>query len=140
MSIRCQEFEKAARIRDEEQKIKNELEKMKNDWNQKNQTNTDTVDGEDIAEIVSSWTGIPVKRLAEEESERLLKMEEVLHTRVIGQDEAVKAVSRAIRRSRVGLKGSKTSGWFIHFSWPQELVKLNFVKLWQKHCLVMKMR
>lgn len=106
-SIRCQEYEKAAKIRDEEQKIKNDLEKMKGDWNQKNQTSTDTVDEEDIAEIVSSWTGIPVKRLAEEESERLMKMEEVLHTRVIGQNEAVKAVSKAIRRSRVGLKDPK---------------------------------
>lgn len=106
-AIRSQEYEKAARIRDEEQAARNDLEKKKNEWNQKNQTNTDTVDGEDIAEIVSSWTGIPVKRLAEEESERLMKMEEVLHTRVIGQDEAVKAISRAIRRSRVGLKDPK---------------------------------
>jgi ATP-dependent Clp protease ATP-binding subunit ClpC len=106
-SIRSQEYEKAAKIRDEEQKVKNEFEKMKNDWDQKNQTETDTVNADDIAEIVASWTGIPVKRLAEEESERLLKMEKELHTRVIGQDEAVKAVSRAIRRSRVGLKDPK---------------------------------
>ncbi|MCX8128545.1 MAG: ATP-dependent Clp protease ATP-binding subunit [Clostridia bacterium] len=106
-AIRCQEYEKAARVRDEEQKIKGELDKMKNEWNQKNQTKTDTVTEEEIAEIVSSWTGIPVKRLAEEESERLMKMEEVLHLRVIGQEEAVKAVSRAIRRGRVGLKDPK---------------------------------
>ncbi len=106
-AIRCQEFEKAARIRDEEQNVKNELEKAKNDWNQKNQTKTDTVTEDEIADIVSSWTGIPVKRLAEEESERLMKMEDVLHLRVIGQDEAVKAISKAIRRGRVGLKDPK---------------------------------
>ena len=106
-SIRCQEYEKAARIRDQEQKLKNEHEKMKNEWYQKNQTRTDTVTEEEISEIVASWTGIPVKRLAEEESERLMKMEEVLHKRVIGQDEAVRAVSKAIRRGRVGLKDPK---------------------------------
>jgi ATP-dependent Clp protease ATP-binding subunit ClpC len=103
-SIVCQEFEKAARIRDEEQRLKNELEKAKNEWQQKNQTTTDTVTEEEIAGIVADWTGIPVKRLAEEETERLMKMEEVLHERVIGQEEAVRAISKAIRRGRVGLK------------------------------------
>lgn len=103
-AIRLQEFEKAAAIRDQEQKLKAEYEKMKDDWYQKNQTRTDTVTEDEIADIVSSWTGIPVKRLAEEESERLMKMEDVLHERVIGQDEAVKAVAKAIRRGRVGLK------------------------------------
>ena len=103
-SIICQEFEKAARIRDEEQRLKNELDKAKNDWQQKNQTTTDTVTEEEIAGIVADWTGIPVKRLAEEESERLMKMEDTLHNRVIGQEEAVKAISKAIRRGRVGLK------------------------------------
>lgn len=106
-SIRCQEFEKAARIRDEEQNIKNELDKVKNEWHQKNQTKTDTVTEDEIAEIVASWTGIPVKKLAEEESERLKNMESVLHMRVIGQNEAVKAISKAIRRGRVGLKDPK---------------------------------
>lgn len=106
-SIRCQEFEKAANIRDEEQKLKNELDKIKDQWRQKNQTKTDTVTSDDIAEIVASWTGIPVKKLAEEESERLLKMEDTLHNRVIGQEEAVKSISKAIRRGRVGLKDPK---------------------------------
>ncbi|NLD46139.1 MAG: ATP-dependent Clp protease ATP-binding subunit, partial [Clostridiaceae bacterium] len=106
-SIICQEFEKAARIRDEEQRLKNELDKAKNDWQQKNQTTTDTVTEEEIAGIVADWTGIPVKRLAEEETERLMKMEDILHGRVIGQDEAVKAISKAIRRGRVGLKDPK---------------------------------
>lgn len=106
-AIRSQEFEKAAGIRDEEQKLKNELEKSKNEWYQKNQTKTDTVSEEHIAEVVSSWTGVPVRKLAEEETERLKKMEDILHVRVIGQDEAVKAVSKAIRRGRVGLKDPK---------------------------------
>jgi len=106
-SIICQEFEKAARIRDEEQRLKNELEKAKSDWQQKNQTTTDTVTEEEVAGIVADWTGIPVKRLAEEESERLMKMEDILHSRVIGQEEAVKAISKAIRRGRVGLKDPK---------------------------------
>jgi ATP-dependent Clp protease ATP-binding subunit ClpC len=106
-AIRNQEFEKAANIRDQEHKLKEELERAKNKWYQKNQTKTDTVTGDDIAEIVSSWTGIPVKRLVEEEAERLMKMEDILHQRVVGQDEAVKAVSKAIRRGRVGLKDPK---------------------------------
>jgi ATP-dependent Clp protease ATP-binding subunit ClpC len=106
-SIRSQEFEKAARIRDEEQRLKSELEKAKNEWYQKSQVKTDTVTEDHIAEVVASWTGIPVKKLAEEETERLMKMEEVLHLRVIGQEEAVKAVSKAIRRGRVGLKDPK---------------------------------
>jgi len=106
-AIRTQEFEKAAKIRDEEQLVKSKLEKLKNEWTQKNQISTDKVVEDDIAEIVSSWTGIPVKRLAEEESERLLKLEEILHKRVIGQEEAVKAIAKAIRRSRVGLKDPK---------------------------------
>lgn len=113
-AIRSQEFEKAAGIRDQESQLKNELEKVKNEWMQKNQTRTDTVTEEEVGDIVASWTGIPVKRLAEEESERLMKMEDVLHERVIGQDEAVKAVSRAIRRGRVGLKDPKRpTGSFI---------------------------
>ena len=106
-AIRSQEFEKAAGIRDQEQKLKVEHERIKGDWYQKNQTRTDIVTEEDIGDIVASWTGIPVKRLAEEESERLMKMEEELHKRVIGQDEAVKAISKAIRRGRVGLKDPK---------------------------------
>jgi ATP-dependent Clp protease ATP-binding subunit ClpC len=106
-AIRCQEFEKAAKIRDKEQETRERLEKAKDDWQQKNQTKTDTVTEDEIAEIVASWTGIPVKRLAEEETERLMNMEEILHKRVIGQEEAVKAISKAIRRGRVGLKDPK---------------------------------
>lgn len=106
-SIRHQEFEKAAKLRDEEQNLKNELDKIRDVWHQKNQTKTDTVTEDEIGDIVASWTGIPVKKLAEGESERLLKMEDTLHNRVIGQDEAVKSISKAIRRGRVGLKDPK---------------------------------
>jgi len=106
-AIRSQEFEKAAKIRDQEQNLKGELEKAKNEWYQKSQVKTNTVTEDQIAEVVSSWTGIPVKKLAEEESERLMKMEEILHKRVIGQEQGVKAVSKAIRRGRVGLKDPK---------------------------------
>ncbi|MBE3552660.1 MAG: ATP-dependent Clp protease ATP-binding subunit, partial [Kyrpidia tusciae] len=106
-AVQSQEFEKAAALRDKEQRLREELEKRKQEWQQKQASKDSVVTEEDIAEIVSSWTGIPVKKLAEEESERLLHMEEILHKRVIGQDEAVEAVSRAIRRARAGLKDPK---------------------------------
>ncbi len=106
-AINGQEFEKAAELRDEEQKIKGELERLRDNWKQQQGGAELVVDEEDIAHIVSTWTGIPVKRLAEEESQKLLKMEEELHRRVVGQDEAIAAVSRAIRRARAGLKDPK---------------------------------
>lgn len=113
-AIRLQEFEKAARIRDGESKLKEELQKARAEWHKNNQTKTDTVSEEDIAEVVSSWTGIPVRRMTQEESERLMHLEDILHKRVIGQDEAISAVSRAIRRGRVGLKDpSRPIGSFI---------------------------
>jgi ATP-dependent Clp protease ATP-binding subunit ClpC len=106
-AVRGQEFEAAAKYRDKEQQLKQELQNLKKEWEQSKVTDTQSVTAEDIAQIVSAWTGIPVKRLAEEETERLLNMESILHQRVIGQDEAVKAVSRAIRRARAGLKDPK---------------------------------
>ncbi|SHF46893.1 ATP-dependent Clp protease ATP-binding subunit ClpC [Caldanaerobius fijiensis DSM 17918] len=106
-AISTQEFEKAARLRDEEQKCREELEKIKEQWEHKNLSKDKSVTEEDIANIVSLWTGIPVKKLAEEESEKLLHLEEILHNRVIGQDEAIEAISRAVRRARVGLKDPK---------------------------------
>ncbi len=106
-AVVAQEFEKAAALRDQEQQLRAELEKMKNKWVQRKELDQCIVTEEDIAEVVSSWTGIPVSKLREEESERLLRLEEVLHQRVIGQDEAVKAVARAIRRARAGLKDPK---------------------------------
>ncbi|MFZ5634564.1 MAG: ATP-dependent Clp protease ATP-binding subunit [Bacillota bacterium] len=103
-AINNQEFEKAAQLRDREQGLKKELDSTRESWKQQQGGQELTVNEEDIAQIVSTWTGIPVKKLAEEETERLLKMEEVLHRRVVAQDEAVKAVSRAVRRARAGLK------------------------------------
>jgi ATP-dependent Clp protease ATP-binding subunit ClpC len=102
-----QEFEKAASLRDEEQQVQNELERIKNNWVQRKELDQSIVTDDDIAAVVSSWTGVPVNRLQEEESQRLLHMEETLHQRVIGQDEAVGSVSRAIRRARAGLKDPK---------------------------------
>ncbi|GBF12005.1 ATP-dependent Clp protease ATP-binding subunit [Tepidibacillus infernus] len=106
-AVQSQEFEKAASLRDREQQLKEELEVTKNKWKEQ-QGRTDTeVSIDDISHVVASWTGIPVTKMAEEETERLLKMESILHERVIGQEEAVKAISRAIRRARAGLKDPK---------------------------------
>ena len=107
-AVRNQEFEKAAELRDQERKIKEELAELKKEWEQQIGTSDlSMVTGDDVAYIVSSWTGIPVKELTEEESARLLNLEKILHQRVIGQDEAVESVSRAIRRARAGLKDPK---------------------------------
>ena len=106
-AVNSQDFETAAKLRDEEKEATEKLEKMKESWQEKAEQKKGEVTGEEIAQIVSSWTGVPVSQLTEKESERLLKMEEILHARLVGQDEAVKAVSRAIRRSRTGLKDPK---------------------------------
>ncbi|NLC45432.1 MAG: ATP-dependent Clp protease ATP-binding subunit [Clostridiales bacterium] len=106
-AVMNQNYEKAASIRDEEQKIKDQIEEKKSKWNKKSISHSEIVGEEDIAQIVASWTGVPVKKLTEGETDRLLNMEDILHNRVIGQDEAVKAVSRAIRRARAGLKDPK---------------------------------
>jgi ATP-dependent Clp protease ATP-binding subunit ClpC len=103
-SIGAQEFEKAAQLRDQETRLREEIETARQNWRQKQDEGVLEVAEDDIAAIASIWTGIPVKELKVEETERLLKMEEALHQRVVGQDEAVTAVSRAIRRARAGLK------------------------------------
>ncbi|HIW33564.1 MAG TPA: ATP-dependent Clp protease ATP-binding subunit, partial [Candidatus Paenibacillus intestinavium] len=106
-AVQSQEFEKAAALRDTEQKIREELDTTKNLWKEKQGRTDSEVTPEDIAQVVASWTGIPVSKLGEGETERLLKMESILHDRIIGQEEAVKSVSRAIRRARAGLKDPK---------------------------------
>lgn len=106
-AIKTEEFEKAGEIKKKQNEIRQLLEQEKNEWQTKHSKSTQVVTEEEIADIVSSWTGIPVKRLAEEESERLKNMEEILHKRVVGQKQAVEAVSKAIRRGRVGLKDPK---------------------------------
>ncbi|MCL8206469.1 MAG: ATP-dependent Clp protease ATP-binding subunit [Actinomycetia bacterium] len=106
-AVQAQEFEKAAQMRDEEQRLRNQLNELMQAWHTQQGKEAAVVTAEDIAHIVSSWTGIPVERLAGEESVRLLHLEEELHQRVVGQDEAVQAVARAIRRARAGLKNPR---------------------------------
>ena len=106
-AVKNQEFEKAAELRDTEKELKKELDEIKESWKQKKGRNDMVVQTEDIAQIVSSWTGIPVTKLEETETKKLLKLEEHLHKRVVGQDEAIKAVSEAVRRARAGLKDPK---------------------------------
>lgn len=103
-AINAQEYEKAAKFRDEEQRLRDEFENEHKEWVNKRRLQVGSVGEEEIAAIVSSWTGVPVSKLATEESERLVHLEEVLHQRVIGQEEAVQAVARAVRRARAGLK------------------------------------
>ena len=106
-AVRAQDFEAAARFRDQEREQREALDKERKAWESSSSGSRRAVTPEDIAAVVSGWTGIPVTSLTEDESARLLRMEETLHMRVIGQDEAVSAVSRAIRRGRVGLKDPK---------------------------------
>lgn len=106
-AVNAQEFERAAALRDEERKLDKEIKDKKENWHDMAGKSHDEVTPADIADIVSSWTGVPVTQLSTEESYRLLHMEDELHRRIVGQDEAVEAVSRAIRRGRVGLKDPK---------------------------------
>jgi ATP-dependent Clp protease ATP-binding subunit ClpC len=106
-AVRGQDFEAAARLRDEEKARRKDLEQRKAEWNEQQTKAHSEVTEADIAAVIAGWTGIPVQRLTEDESERLLKLEDILHERVIGQTEAVSAVSKAIRRSRVGLRDPK---------------------------------
>ncbi|EIJ80048.1 Class III stress response-related ATPase, ClpC [Bacillus methanolicus PB1] len=106
-AVQSQEFEKAASLRDTEQRLREQLEETKKSWKEKQGQENSEVTVEDIASVVSSWTGIPVSKLAQTETEKLLKLEEILHSRVIGQEEAVKAISKAVRRARAGLKDPK---------------------------------
>ena len=106
-AINAQEYEKAAQLRDQEQKLKDAIENERREWINKRSLELGVVGEKEIADIVSSWTGIPVNKIAAEESERLVNLENVLHQRVIGQDEPVKAVARAVRRARAGLKNPK---------------------------------
>jgi ATP-dependent Clp protease ATP-binding subunit ClpC len=128
-AIRAQEFEKASQLRDQEQAVREKIREIAADWRtQKGQTAQPQVGPDEIAEIVASWTGIPVSKLTEGETERLLKMEEVLHERVIGQRDAIHMISRAVRRARVGLKNPKRPiGSFI-FSGPTGVGKTELAK------------
>ncbi|HET7272367.1 MAG TPA: ATP-dependent Clp protease ATP-binding subunit, partial [Rubrobacter sp.] len=113
-AIDGQEFERAARLRDSEKKLTVERRELEKSWREGDAESRVSIGENEIAEIVSMWTGIPVKKMTEEESARLLKMEESLHGRVVGQEEAIKAVSRSIRRTFAGIKDpNRPSGSFV---------------------------
>jgi ATP-dependent Clp protease ATP-binding subunit ClpC len=127
-AIRNQEFEKASDLRDKEAELREKIREIAEDWKKKQEDKKVIVTDEHIAQIVSSWTGVPVSKLTESESEKLLKMEEILHERVIGQEDAVTAISKAIRRARVGLKNpNRPIGSFI-FSGPTGVGKTELAK------------
>ena len=106
-AVRTQKFEKAATLRDEERKLKEQYEKEEKKWKNKNTKEVVNITEENIAEVIANWTGIPASKITEDENQRLKNLEKSLHERVIGQNEAVEAVAKAIRRGRVGLKDPK---------------------------------
>ena len=127
-AIRNQEFERASSLRDDEANIKDKIREVSEEWRRQNDANKPTVTEDDVAEVVATMTGVPVTKLTEGESERLLKLEETLHNRVIGQSDAVTAISKAIRRARVGLKSpNRPIGSFI-FSGPTGVGKTELAK------------
>jgi ATP-dependent Clp protease ATP-binding subunit ClpC len=103
-AVAHEDFEKAAHLRDQKKQLNNEMAERRNKWEQRRNSQIEIVGEEEVAQIVSAWTGIPVSRMTEDEAIRLVKLEEILHNRVVGQNEAVKAVARAVRRARAGLK------------------------------------
>ena len=103
-AVAHEDFEKAARLRDEKKQLNNEMAERRRDWEQRRNAKIEIVGQDEVAQIVSAWTGIPVTRMTEDEAARLVNLEEILHARVVGQEEAVKAVSRTVRRARAGLK------------------------------------
>ncbi len=127
-AIRNQEFEKASDLRDKEAELREKIREMADDWKKQQEDKKIVVTAEHVAQIVSTWTGVPVSKLTESETEKLLKMEDILHERVIGQEDAVTAISKAIRRARVGLKNpNRPIGSFI-FSGPTGVGKTELAK------------
>src|SRR5438445_34148 len=127
-AVRDQNFEKAAALRDQERELQADIRRKQEAWEKERQTHRPTINEEGVAFIVSRWTGIPVTRLQEAETARLLRMEEELHQTVVGQDEAITVISRAIRRSRAGLKDPKRPiGSFI-FSGPTGVGKTELAR------------
>lgn len=132
-AVKAEDYEKAMKIREKEHELKQELETAERDWARARGMANSVVTTEDIAEIVSSWTGVPAKKLVEEEKTRLLKMEESLHERVVGQEEAIEAISEAIRRARAGLKDPKRPiGSFI-FLGPTGVGKTELARALAEH-------
>jgi ATP-dependent Clp protease ATP-binding subunit ClpC len=127
-AISLQDFEKAARLRDKEKELKEKLEDSKSSWKNQSEGDKHIVDEPQIAAVISKWTKIPMEKLTEKESDKLLKLEEILHSRVIGQEEAVKSVAKAVRRARVGLKDpNRPIGSFI-FLGPTGVGKTELAK------------
>jgi ATP-dependent Clp protease ATP-binding subunit ClpC len=127
-AINAQEYEQAATLRESEATSRETVDRLRAEWQSQVSGDTPKVDEEEIAQVVAMWTGIPVTRIAQEESERLLKMEEALHSRVIGQEEAIETISRAVRRARAGLKDPKRPiGSFI-FMGPTGVGKTELAK------------
>ncbi len=127
-AIRDQDFERAAELRDKERELQAEIRKREEEWAEERKQHRPVIGVEDVAFIVSRWTGIPVTRLKEAETERLVNMEAEIHKRVVGQEEAIKAISRAIRRSRAGLKNpDRPIGSFI-FSGPTGVGKTELAR------------
>ena len=127
-AIRNQEFERASALRDDEANMKDRIREVSEEWRRQNDANKPTVSEDDVAQVIAIMTGVPVTKLTEGESERLLKLESILHDRVIGQSDAVVAISKAIRRARVGLKSpNRPIGSFI-FSGPTGVGKTELAK------------
>ena len=127
-AIRNQEFERASELRDDEANMKDKIREVSEEWRRQNDANKPTVTEEDVAEVIATMTGVPVTKLTEGESERLMRLEDTLHARVIGQSDAVTAISKAIRRARVGLKSpNRPIGSFI-FSGPTGVGKTELAK------------
>ena len=126
-AISAQDYERAARIRDDEQKVKDELEEAKRRFEKRGKSRI-TVTADDIADVVAQWTGVPVRQIAAKESDRLLHMEKILTRRVVGQQEAVEAVSKAIRRARAGLKDPKRPNGSFLFLGPTGVGKTELAK------------
>lgn len=127
-AVKNQDFERAASIRDDERKLNGEVEAEREKWKNQHADQKLSIGEDEIADIVTSWTGIPVKKLADEEGERLANLDKLLHERVVGQDEAVDAVARAIRRGRIGLKDPKRPVGSFIFLGPTGVGKTELTK------------
>ncbi|ABR29904.1 Clp protease ClpX [Thermosipho melanesiensis] len=128
LAVANQDYETAARLKEEENKLKMEYSSRYENWKEKVDSSIIVVDVQDVEEVVANWTGIPLKKLEEEESEKLLRLEEALHNRIVGQDEAVKAIARSIRRARSGLKDPRRPVGVFLFLGPTGVGKTELAK------------